>query len=161
MDIQLTQILFQIINFSVVLGVLTFLLYKPVIKIFDERAVRIEEGQKAAELAIKIKDELDREKKKAENEHKTERAKILNDAQEEAKKRAQEIISTARKETKEEQSKLLDSWKEEKIQLIKEAKSEMTDAIIAISAKVIGKTLDIKTQQKLIDEEINLIIKNI
>lgn len=161
MDIQITQILFQIINFSVVLGALTFLLYKPVIKIFDERALRIEEGQKAAELAIKTKDELDKEKKKAENEHKKERAKIINDAQDEAKQRAQEIISTARKETKAEQEKLLDGWKEEKAQLLKEAKAEMTDAIIAISAKVIGKSLDSKAQQKLIDEEISLIIKNI
>ncbi len=161
MDIQLTQILFQIINFSVVLGALTFLLYKPVIKIFDERALRIEEGQKAAEQAIKTKDELDKEKKKADNEHKKERARIINEAQEEAKQRAQEIVSTARKETKEEQAKLLEGWKEEKAQLMKEAKSEMTDAIIAISAKVIGKTLDTKAQQKLIDEEINLIIKNL
>ena len=37
----------------------------------------------------------------------------------------------------------------------------MTDAVIAISAKVIGKTLDSKAQQKIIDAELGLIIKNI
>lgn len=161
MDIQLTQILFQIINFSVVLGTLTFLLYKPVLKIFDERAKRIEEGQKAAEEAIKSRDELDKEKKKLENEIKKERAKILNDAQDEAKKKAQDILSNARKETKEAQEKLLGAWETEKLQLLKDAKSEMSDAIIAISAKVIGKSLDSKSQQKIIDSELDLIIKNI
>ena len=37
----------------------------------------------------------------------------------------------------------------------------MTDAVIAISAKIIGKTLDKKAQQKLIDAELSSIIKNI
>ena len=161
MDIQLTQILFQMINFSVVVGALTFLLYKPVIKIFDERAKRIEEGQKAVEEAIKVRDEIEKEKKKNESNLKKERADVLNKAQEEAKKKAQDIISTARKESREEQAKLLENWKAEKVQLLKESKLEMTDAIIAISAKVIGQTLDKKTQQKLIDSELISIIKNI
>ncbi|MBP7740770.1 hypothetical protein KA089_01140 [Candidatus Woesebacteria bacterium] len=161
MDIQLTQILFQIINFSVVLGALTFLLYKPVLKIFDERAKRIDEGQKAAEEAMNSRDELDKEKKRSESDIKKERAKVLTDAQEEAKKKAQDIISTAKKEAMLEQEKMIKNWQLEKAQLLKEAKLEMTDAVITISAKLIGKSLDAKSQEKLIDEEINSIIKNI
>lgn len=161
MDIQLTQILFQIINFSVVVGALTFLLYKPVLKIFDERAKRIEEGQKAAEKAIKSIDALDQEKKKAESDLKKERTRILNAARKEAMKESDDFITKVHKETSEEQKKLLEKWGEEKAQLLKEARSEMTDAVIAISAKVIGETLDKKTQQQLIDKELNLIIKNI
>lgn len=161
MDIQLTQILFQMINFSVVLGALTFLLYKPVLKIFDERAKRIEEGQKAAAEAIKKNDELEKAKKKMESSLKKDRAKVLNEAQEEAKKKAQNILSKARKESKEEHAKLLENWEKEKTQLLKGAKADMTDAVIAVSAKVIGKSLDSKAQQKLIDTELSSIIKSI
>ena len=50
MEIDISQILFQIVNFSVVLAALTFLLYKPIFKMFLERAKRIEEGQKAAQI---------------------------------------------------------------------------------------------------------------
>jgi len=38
MDIQLPQIIFQIVNFGVVVGALTYLLYKPVKKMLDERS---------------------------------------------------------------------------------------------------------------------------
>jgi len=161
MDIQLTQILFQIVNFSVVVGALTHLLYKPVLKIFDDRAKKIEEGQKAAEAAIKDKEDLEKTKKKMESSVRTERAKVLNKAQDEAKERSKAIIAKAQKEIKEEKEKLIEGWEKEKAQLLKDAKAEMTDAVIAISAKVIGKALDMKAQQKLIDEELNIIVKNI
>ena len=68
MDIQLPQILFQAINFSVVMGALTFLLYKPVLKMFDERSQKISEGLKAAEAALKEKEELDQTRKKMESD---------------------------------------------------------------------------------------------
>lgn len=161
MDIQLSQILFQIINFSVVLGALIFLLYKPVLKIFEERSKRIEEGQKAAEAAIMTRDEIDKEKKKMESDLKKERSKIIIEAQEDAKEKAREIIETAHKEAKEEKAKLLKGWENEKNQLLKDTKADIEDAIIAISAKVIGQSFDIKSQHKLIDSEINSIIKNI
>lgn len=161
MDIQLTQILFQIINFSVVIGALTFLLYKPVLKIFDERAKRIEEGQKAAAEAIKTSEGLEKEKKKMESSLKKDRAKVLNEAQEQAKKKASDVLAKARKEAKEEHAKLLSGWEREKAQLLKEAKADMADAVIAVSAKVIGESLDSKAQQKLIDTELTSIIKSI
>jgi len=161
MDIQLTQILFQLINFGVVVGALTYLLYKPVLKIFDERASKIAEGQKAAQEAIKNNEELEKVKTKMENDLKKERAKVLTQAQEEAKKKANDILSTARKEAKKEHEKLVSGWEKEKTQLLKEAKSEMTDAVIAVSAKVIGETLNVKAQEKLIDAELESILKNI
>ena len=141
MDIQLTQILFQIVNFSVVVGALTYLLYKPVLGIFDDRAKRIEEGQKAAEVAIKERDDLEKTKKKMESDIKTERAKVLNKAQDEAKERSKAIIAKANKEAKEEKAKLINNWEKEKAQLLKDARAEMADAIIAISAKVLVKLL--------------------
>jgi F-type H+-transporting ATPase subunit b len=161
MDIQITQILFQAINFSVVLGALTYLLYKPVLKMFDERSQKISEGQKAAEAAIKDKDALDAKRKKMENDLKKERATVLNKAQEKAKDKAAEIVATAKKEAKAEKSKLVGAWENEKSALFKEAKKDMADAVIAVSAKVIGKSLDAKAQSKLIDSELETILKSL
>lgn len=161
MDIQLTQILFQAINFSVVLGALTYFLYKPVLKMFDERSKKIAEGQKAAEAAIKEKEELETQRKKMESDLKKERAEVLKEAQEEAKAKAQEIVAQAKKEAKAEKSKLVAAWEKEKAALLKEAKQDMADAVIAVSAKVIGKSLDTKAQQKLIDTELDTILKSL
>jgi F-type H+-transporting ATPase subunit b len=161
MDIQWTQILFQAINFSVVLGALTFLLYKPVLKMFDERSQKIAEGQKAAEAAIKEKDELEATRKKLEGDLKKEKAKVLKAAQEEAKSKAADLIAAAKKEAKSEKSKLVTAWEKEKAALLKEAKQDMADAVVAVSAKVIGQSLDSKAQQKLIDTELEAILKSL
>ncbi len=161
MDIQLTQILFQAINFSVVLGALTFLLYKPVLNIFDERSKKIAEGQKAAEAALKDKAELEDKRKKMESDIKKERAKVLKEAQEEAKVKATDLVAAARSEAKMEKSKLVASWEKEKAALLKETKQDMADAVIAVSAKVIGQSLDSKAQQKLIDTELETILKSL
>lgn len=161
MDIQLTQILFQAINFSVVMGALTFLLYKPVLKIFDERSQKISEGLKAAEIALKEKDELEQTRKKMESDLKKERATILKEASEESKAQVQEIIALARKEAKEEKAKLLQAWEKEKVTLLKEARQDMATAVIAVSAKIIGESLDSKAQQKLIDTQLDSILKSL
>lgn len=161
MDIQITQILFQAINFSVVLGALTFLLYKPVLKMFDERSQKIAEGQKAAEAAIKDKEELEEVRTKMESDLKKERAKVLKQAQEEAKQKAADIVATAKKEAKAEKAKLVETWEKEKAALLDEAKQDMADAVIAVSAKVIGKSLDVKAQSKLIDSELATILKSL
>ena len=161
MDIQITQILFQAINFSVVLGALTFLLYKPVLKMFDERSQKIADGQRAAEAALKERSEIEETRKKVENELKKERAAVLKMAQEEAKKKAEEILTVARHEAKAERSKLLDGWDKEKAALLQATRQDMRDAVIAVSAKVISQTIDIKTQQKLIDSEIDSILKSL
>jgi len=161
MDIQITQILFQIINFSVVMGALVYLLYKPVLKVFEERAQKIAEGQQAADAAIKEKNQLEVTRKRMESDLKKERAGVLKSAQDEAKEKAQEIVAAARIEAKEERSKLVEAWEKEKVALMKESKQDIADAVVAVSAKVIGKTLDVKAQQKLIDSELDSILKSL
>jgi F0F1-type ATP synthase membrane subunit b/b' len=63
MEINFLQILFQAINFGVVFGAITFLLYKPVMKMLDERAKKIAEGQSAAEKSIRERRDRSHEEK--------------------------------------------------------------------------------------------------
>jgi F-type H+-transporting ATPase subunit b len=161
MDIQITQIIFQIINFSVVVGALTFLLYKPVLKIFDERARRIEEGQKAAEKAIETQEKIEEMKDKAQKDIQKQRAKVLEEAQAEAKKSRSVLISQAKVEAQAEVDKLKAQWQEEKEQIVKNTKTEMTEAVIKATKVIIGTTLDTKAQKQLIETEINTLLKQI
>ena len=161
MDIQITQILFQAINFSVVLGALTFLLYKPVLKIFDERSEKIAQGQKAAEAALSEKEALEETRKKVEADLKKERATLLRTAQDEAKQKAAELLEQAQKQIKAEKAQLLGAWEKEKATLMKQSKQEMADAVMAICAKVIGESLDPKTHKKIIDTQLDTIIKSL
>lgn len=161
MDIQVTQILFQIINFGVVFVALTYLLYKPILKIFDERAKRIEEGEKAAQEAIESKANIEEFKKQVKNDLKKERLSALKKAQEEAKQQSDRIIEQARKQAQEEIAKLKQNWEKERAQLVKSLQEELVDSIIATTQKVTHQLLDAKSHKKLIDTELKATLKKL
>ncbi len=160
MDIQPIQILFQIVNFSVVLGALTFLLYKPVLKIFEERTRRIEEGQKAAEEALKSRQEVDQMKDEMQTALKKERAQVLKKAQEEAAEEGKKIIAAAKQEAQAETAKQVKKWEAEKAALLKDMNASLVEAVVATAEKVIADKMS-KSDEQLIEKELASILKTI
>src|SRR5438105_2555479 len=114
MDIEWSQILFQVINFGVVVGALTYLMYKPVKKMLKERSDRIEEAQKAAEITIAEKQQIEEMKKKTQRDAEKEAAKLLDQASEETAAKKKEIMAQAKKEAINEIAKMKKEWEEEK-----------------------------------------------
>ena len=161
MDIQLPQILFQIVNFSVVAGALTYLLYKPVQKIFEERADRIAQAQKAAEETLAQQSKLDEQARKIKKDAEKQAAEILEEAKQKAEARRKQMLAEAKAEADTQRSKLMDEWATEKQQMLKEMRQELVDAVIATSQKVLGEKLDKKAHSKLIDQELDAIVKTI
>lgn len=159
MNIEPSQIIFQIINFGVVLGALTYLLYKPVLKIFAERAKRIEEGQKAAQKAIEQQSKIEEIKQKTEADAKKKAAQVLKEATVEADAKKVEMLEAAQVAAAAEVEKMKKAWKSEKEQLVQNIRKEVVETVIAASEKVIGKSLDAKAHSKLIDEELQNVIK--
>lgn len=159
MNIEPSQIIFQIINFGVVLGALTYLLYKPVLKIFAERAKRIEEGQKAAQKAIEQQSKIEEIKQKTEADAKKKAAQVLKEATVEADAKKAEMLEAAQVAAAAEVEKMKKAWKSEKEQLVQNIRKEVVETVIAASEKVIGKSLDAKAHSKLIDEELQNVIK--
>jgi F-type H+-transporting ATPase subunit b len=161
MQIELTQILFQIINFGVVLGVLWYLLYKPVLKIFAERAKRIEEGQKAAAKALENQEMINEIKLKTEAESKKKASQVLKDASVEAENQKAAMIEAARTAAAAEVAKMKQAWASEKSQLIQNIRADVVETVMSASEKVIGKSLDSKTHSKLIDDELQQMLKSL
>lgn len=161
MNIEPSQIIFQIINFGVVLGVLTFLLYKPVLKIFAERAKRIEEGQKAAQKAIEHQGQIEEIKQKTEAEAKKKASQVLKEATLEAESKKAQLLEEAHAAAAAEITKMKKAWTSEKEQLIQGIRSEVVAAVVSVSEKVMSKSLDAKAHSKLIDEELEQVLKTL
>lgn len=161
MDIQLPQILFQIINFGVVLGALSYLLYKPIMKVLDERAKKIEDAQKAAQQAIVDQEQMEGTKKQIRQKAEKEAAKILEEAQKVADQKKAHVASKAKEEALKEVDRLREAWNEEKRKSLQDMKKSFADAVIAASEKVIGESVNAKAQSKLIDDEFAKLIKSI
>lgn len=152
MDIKLDQILFQIINFGVVVGAVTYFLYKPVGKILDERALKVSHAQKAADESLSERQQIESLKKKAKSEAEKEAAAII----EKAKAQADELIKTMKSDAKtqlaEDRKRIEDLWAQEHTSVLNSIESKFSTTVTTVAAKLIGESVDQKKHEKLISE---------
>lgn len=161
MDIQFPQILFQLINFSVVVGGVVYLLYKPIQKILDERMNKIAEGQKAAQKSIEEKDKLEELKIKAEKEVSKESADVVAQAKKKAEKQAQEILSQAKKDASLVLEKLKKDLENDRKSQLEKDKKQMIQAISEAVFLVSKEKVDSKADEKLIASELDKVLAKI
>lgn len=161
MEIHLAQIVFQIINFGIVFGALSILLYKPILKIFEERARRIEEGQKAARNALEQQEKIDELKNKTEQKLKKKRAEVLEEAVKEAQEQKKQLIQEARQTAEAEITSLKTKWEQEKAKEKAQMQSELVEVVIAATEKILQEKIDSKKHSALIDTELNQLLKTL
>lgn len=158
-DFGINPILFaaQIVNFLVLLFILHKLLYKPVLKLLDERKKKIEESLANAE---KIQKELE--------ETELKREEILNQSINEAKKvvdeanvAAAQIHADAQAKAKADMEVMMEQGVQmiagEKEKMKTEVKAEVAAMISMSMEKVLGKALDSKMQDKLVEDAVKTI----
>ncbi len=154
MEINGLQILFQLVNFGVVFAALTFLLYKPVLKILDERRQKIEEGQKAAQASISQQEEIEAMKKKASTQANKDAAQTIEKAKEEAKELKARLSKEAKEEVKIAKEKELTKLQDEMKEMKAAQEKQVAQMAVAVASKVIGAAVDEKAHAKLIDQSI-------
>lgn len=147
----------QIVNFLVVLFILQKLVYKPLLKLLDERKRKIEESLENAE---KIQLELE--------ETELKRAQVIENAIEEGKKIISEATAQGSQMMAESQAKAkadMEAMMEQGMQMIAGEKEKMKTevktevaAMIGMSLeKVLGSGLDSKAQTKLVEDAVKTI----
>lgn len=159
MNIQVPQIIFQIVNFSLVLGTLSYFLYKPILKILDQRADKIVQNQKKAEELEEAAKRLNEEKATLEMQIQQKTARTLEETHKKAKLQTEKILEEAREQAVEEIEKAKQKWEEDKKKQIKKMKEEFDQAVIAVVEKVLGDAFDKKTHTKIIDKELEALLK--
>ena len=151
LGVSLPTLIAQVINFVILLVILTLFAYKPIIKMFDERARKIKESvdevQKVKEQAAQAEGEFQKKIEAASKEGQEVIARAMRTgeearqrAQQEAKQEAQVLVEKARGEIQRERS-----------EAISELRQEFADLTIVAAEKVIGKSLDKETHRQIID----------
>lgn len=161
MDIQLLQILSQMVNFGVVVAALTVLLYKPVLKILDERSQKVEAAQKAADASLLEKKALDDTRKELIAQAEKDAQEIVSEAKKDAKRIEKEIIAkaevAAEDEINKQRQRLADDYKS----AIKELRQSFVAQVAVMTEKVVGQVVDEKVITKKLDDDIQAIIAKI
>jgi len=150
-----SDFIWTIINFFVLLFILKILLYKPVLKMIDDRKKSIEESlekaAKAQEEAERIKAEYDGMIARAREEAR----EIINKAQKTAAAEKEEIIATAQREA---QTLLADAKltiAQEKEKALRELRQEIGNLAVLAAGKILNRAVTLEDHQKLVDEFLN------
>ena len=150
--INLPLLLAFVVNFIILLVLLSVVLYKPVLKMLDERQAKIKESMDQTEK-IRLQIEKTEENIKAQLESaRVEGQKIITqseligerlktEAKDEARHEAETIVSKARIEIQHQRDKD-----------IEELRKQFADIAISAAEKVINETLDKEKHRKLINE---------
>ncbi len=155
--VQPILLLAQVVNFLLLLLILKKLLYKPILKILQQRKDTIAQSLKNAEEIEKklLKTEEDREKvlAKAVDESK----KIIEDAT----KSATQVIEDAHIRAGHDIELMLQKGRvginQEREKMHQEIREEITDIVVASLQKVTGKIITKKDQKDLISKSIRSI----
>ncbi|MBI3458641.1 hypothetical protein HY061_00015 [Candidatus Azambacteria bacterium] len=149
----------QIINFLIVLTVLKFTVYQPLIDLLRKRREKIEKGFKDSEEATKKLNEIDLICKEKISLAEKESIHIISDVEMRAKKRDQEMLRI----TKEKEAEILSSAK--KIAEHKQAESEslVYQQAISLIRQTIAKAVSInpaQVEESLINEAVKVLGKS-
>ena len=135
--IDVKLIVIQIINFAVLAGLLTYFLYKPLLKILQEREDKIKQGIVDAETAAKAKDSALEEKKAMLSQAQSEAQAIDVRAQAFGKEKEAELLKNAQAKAEEvvKDAQLKSVLLKE--QALKESEAEIAKVAILAAAKVL------------------------
>jgi F-type H+-transporting ATPase subunit b len=161
MDIQLAQIIFQAINFGLVLFVLTRFIYKPVLKLLEDRKKKVAEAAKSSNEILQEKDNLEKMKADILSKANQNAQKIENDTKNEAKKSAKTLMEKSKEELSLKEAKFTEELAKLKKDKLKSMEKELKQAAVVIAEKVLQESIDAKKHQKLIDQQIDEIIESL
>ena len=141
-----------VINFVILFGLLSLVLYKPVLKVLDERQAKIKESMEQAE---QIKEQTARSEEQIKAHLETARKEgqgIIAQATEIGERLKEEARESARKETESLLDKAQAEIQQERDKTVDELRKEFANIAILAAEKVINETLDKDKHRKLIDE---------
>jgi F-type H+-transporting ATPase subunit b len=152
LGISLPTLLTQVITFIILLVVLRFVAYKPIMRMLDERSRRIKESMDQAESikaqTARTQEEVKKQLEEASREGQERIARALKagedvkqKAQEDAKKEAETLVNRARAEIQRERD-----------DAITEVRREFADLTVLAAGKVIEKSLDKEEHRELIEK---------
>jgi len=145
----------QLINTGVLVALLSYILYEPVVKFLDNRTKRVQDSINNAEEMLnnahKMKS-LYEEKLKGID---AERVQILEVANKRAKDMENDIIASARQEASTIKARAMSDIELEKEKAYNDMKAQIIDISSIIAQKYVTKNIDKDMQNKLLDEVIS------
>ncbi|MBM2810527.1 MAG: synthase subunit [Chloroflexi bacterium] len=152
LGVDLPSVAWHLINFLILIWILQRFMYRPILKMLDDRAARIRDSMAEAEAVRAETARLQTESKNILDEARSEGQTVLA----QANHNAERIISEARQAAQQEADRLVERAKSElareREQSYQELRQEVADLAIAAASRVIGRALDGPSHRELVRE---------
>ena len=152
LGINLPLLISFIISFVILFGLLGLVLYKPVMKMLDERSKRIKESMERAEATKEEYAHAEEEVKRLISKAREDGQALVSQASQIGERLREEAREGARKEAQAIVDRTRAELEEERGRIINDLRREFVDISISAAGKVIKETLDKERHRKLIEE---------
>ena len=151
-DVNLVGLIFQVINFLLLLYLLNRFLFKPLLARMDERGEKIRKGLEDAEVAARDRELARAEREAAVSEARKEAADMLARANKIAEDTRKEILDDARSEAEKVSARAREEIVAERDRAITEIRSQVADLALMAAGKLVQREMDGPTQRRLVEE---------
>lgn len=140
----------QAINFAILVGALTWLLYKPVLKVIDERRDKIQKSMEQAKTVEKQAAAMEKDRKKRMKEADDEAKDMMRQTQKEADAMKKEIIESAKAEANQMLDKGRKQLDDERRKLLADLQSTVISMGMQVAQKILEREFSKTDQDKLL-----------
>ncbi len=152
LGINLPGLISNLVNFAILLFLLRLLLWKPILRMLDERKQKIEEGLQRSEEAASQAEASEEEARRVIDEARAEAREATARAQEAVARLREELEEQARREADQIVTRAREEIGLEREQAVQQLRSEFADLTIQAAERVVGQAIDRNAHQRLIDE---------
>ena len=152
LGIDVPSLVAFLINFILLLLLLTFFLYKPITRMLDQRSAKIDESLKEAERVKRESVQAEESVKAQIASGRKEGQAIIAQASQTAERVKEEARAQAREEANTLIAKARTEIERERTEGFDQLRQEFVDLAVLAAEKVINQSLDKKAHQQLIEE---------
>lgn len=138
----------QIVNFFILLVILRLVLYKPVLRMLDQRKERIAQSMKDAERVAAAAQEAEAEKARIIEEARREAQEVRAQSTRDAERIAQDIRARAEHEATDIRMKAQEEADKQAETVLANANKEIADLAILATEQLLGRELAKKSEQQ-------------
>ena len=146
-----------VINFIILVYVLKYFLYEPVMKILEERKSHVDMTLSEADVKIKSAEAFMEDGREAIDKANSSAKNIIEEASNAAEKIKKESMTKAKKDIEEHKERAKEEIKQLKLEAKRSIANEAARLSVIIAEKMIQKKMDKKTQKSVADSVIERI----
>jgi F-type H+-transporting ATPase subunit b len=150
--VDVPKLAFQVFNFLLLLYLLNRFLFKPVLKLLDEREARIKKGLEDAEAAARDRELASAEREAALDEARKEAQAMVARANKIAEDSRAEILAEAKDQAEKISARAREEITAEKDRAMAELRATVADLALDAAARLVRSEMNQTTQRRLVED---------